>query len=416
MPTQNDRYHAIQNRGTFSQEHGIRIPEENHDSFGRLKVGTPETLFETQSQYDAQPDFWNTITANNGSSVYNYNESTVNLTVTSANTDSVIRQTKEYFHYQPGKSQAVLATFVFGTTHANNVQRVGYFDSSDGIFLERSANTTYICLRSNTTGTPVDTKVAQSDWNVNKLDANSFFEMDWTKSQIFFTDIEWLGVGRVRVGFVVNGAFYLAHEFLNSNVLDKVYMKRATLPVRYEIQNTGEAVATQLRSICSTVISEGGQDDKFGVPFAISNSNTLKSINDSAWTPLLSIQPKYTFNGYENRIAIRVDDVGSYTTATAVIRLIYEGELSNATFQSVDANSAVQYDIYANNITGGTIIDEYYLPATQQSKTTTSKDFKFVIPLTTNYWANNANKITVVARTLSGAATAGATFKWHESR
>ena len=79
--------------------------------------------------------------------------------------------------------------------------------------------------------------------------------------------MQWLGVGRVRVGFNINGVIYYAHYFNNANNLGSVYMSTPNLPVRYEVSSTGGSVT--LDQICCTVQSEGGN----------SQMGTIRSIN-----------------------------------------------------------------------------------------------------------------------------------------
>jgi len=103
--------------------------------------------------------------------------------------------------------------------------------------------------------------------------------IDLTKSQIFWTDIEWLGVGSVRTGFILDGRYIICHIFNHANFLKYPYMTSAIGPVRYEITNTtGTAPASNLMQICSTVISEGGYDQQFSLH---SNIALFQPVNDT---------------------------------------------------------------------------------------------------------------------------------------
>jgi hypothetical protein len=65
--------------------------------------------------------------------------------------------------------------------------------------------------------------VPQSQWNVDRLDGTgpSKVNIDFTKSQIFVTDYQWLGVGRVRFGFYAYGKIHYCHQILNIKSLSK---------------------------------------------------------------------------------------------------------------------------------------------------------------------------------------------------
>lgn len=227
------------------------------DAFGRLRQSTPYTLFDSHNLLNKNNKFDESVS---GSATVTYDSSIsqVNLNVTNASGDEVVRQSYRNFSYQPGKSLLILNTFVFSEPKSNLRQRVGYFNN-DGIYLEQDGTDVYLVLRNG----GVNNRISQSNWNVNKLDGteDNGITLDLTKSQIMWMDIEWLGVGSVRTGFVINGQFIICHIFHNSNINAGVYMSSPNLPVRYEITNTGATTGnSSLGQICSTVISEGGYE------------------------------------------------------------------------------------------------------------------------------------------------------------
>jgi hypothetical protein len=201
--------------------------------------------------------------------------------------------------YQPGKSMLILTTFCMNAAKANLRQRIGYFDDNNGIFLEKNGTSNpSFTIRTNTSGTPVDTNTAsQSSWNGDKLDGTgpSGLTLDLTTVQIFWTDLEWLGVGNVRCGFVINGQLIVCHTFQCANQAGKtkVYMETAILPVRYEIENTDTtATSSTLKQICSTVISEGGYQQT--VQDTIARRTAILGTISTTFLPLVSIRLKST--------------------------------------------------------------------------------------------------------------------------
>lgn len=263
------------------------------DAFGRARFSQPYTMFDSSNIIEMNSKF-DQATSGSANVEYSAAESTVLLNVGTASGDEVVRQTKRIFSYQPGKSLLTLNTFVMDEPKTNLRQRVGYFNTENGLFLEQDGSDIYMVLRSSHTGSLVETKVAQTSWNGDTLDGNeatstSGIILNLLKSQIFWIDIEWLGVGSCRCGFVIDGKLITAHTFHNANVNDAVYMTTPNLPVRYEITNTGTVASNStLEQICSTVISEGGYEAR-AVQQVVGNPLAGVSVG-ADWVNLVTIR------------------------------------------------------------------------------------------------------------------------------
>jgi hypothetical protein len=228
------------------------------DAFARLRVSDPFTIFDSKQIYDSQNLFWANKTTNGGVvELHDAANAKTTLSVTTTG-DEVIRQTKQYFNYQPGKSQLSFITGLF-SKESDVEKEVGLFDDDNGISLFVDS-VTDVSWRITKGGTPTET-ATQSNWNIDKFDGTgpSGLTLDLNQTQIIYIDFEWLGVGRVRCGFVIDGIPYVAHEFLHANQPGNstVYMSNPNLPVRYRIKSNGSAGS--LDHICSSIISEGGQ-------------------------------------------------------------------------------------------------------------------------------------------------------------
>lgn len=250
------------------------------DAFGRLRVSEINQLVDIKQTHDKLPLLINEVLIGGGISTYNLSESSVTMSV-SNNLDAVIRQTKQRYNYQTGKSQFIKITSYDLQPQENVIKRIGYFNSGDispydtnldGLFFESSNGTVYLCIYRN--GTQIS-KVAQSDWTVDKLDGSgidnprqnrSRVDIDWTKDQIFFFDFQWLGVGRVRWGFVHDGDSIICHESLHANNIQKVYMSSPNHSLRWEIRSTGGSGS--LTHICASVETEGAINEN-GFPFEL---------------------------------------------------------------------------------------------------------------------------------------------------
>jgi hypothetical protein len=370
------------------------------DSFGRIRVSEPFTLFDSQNRYIKDPQFDEALTGD-GTTTFVANEGVVDMDVTTASGDKVIRQTKRRFPYQPGKSLLVLTTFVLDEAQTELRQRVGYFDDNNGVFLQLDDNELSFVLRSYVTGSASDTrKVTKSNWNVDKFDGTgpSGLTLDITKAQIMFFDFEWLGVGSVRCGFVVNGKFYLAHIYHNANLIGTTYMTTAILPVRYEIEAKAALTsAAKLKQICSTVISEGGYEQKSFVHWARRTTDTTVS---TSFEPLVSIRLNANRLGaivIPAKFDVMPTDTGFYEIALIKNPTLTGASYTTGTYTNVD------FDVAATALTGGTIVDLVYLASTNQSRASFEQiiGYNFDLQIGTTI-GGTSDVYTLAARTFSG--------------
>ena len=376
------------------------------DAFGRARSSSPYTLFDSQNRY-AKNDLWSEATSTGGTITYDANASTVELNVTTSSGSEVVRQTFRSFSYQPGKSLLTFNTFVMPTAQANQRIRLGYFSTQNGVFLERDGTTVYIVRRTFVSGAAVDTRVAQADWNGDKLNGtgDSGFTLDLTKAQILWEDFEWLGVGSVRVGFVIDGKIITCHTFQNANNLTSVYMTTAILPLRYEITNTSATAASAtLKQICSTVISEGGYEKKVATKVArMTTSNTGVS---TSFVPLVSIRLAAGRTG----AVVIPDGYSVLPTASASttfeIVMVKNPTLTGASW-GASASSNVEQDISATSFTGGTIIHSQYVQSSNQAQgaSTNGGDYNWDMQLGATI-GGTSDIYTIAVRTTSGTQTA----------
>jgi len=330
----------------------VAITGTNLDAFGRLRVSEPYTLFDSQNRYIDGDQFSN-ITATGGNVVYVQNESSFNLNVSATSGSSVIRQSKTVQAYQPGKSLLVMNTFAMATLKANLRQRVGYFTTDNGVYFEAVGTTLNLVIRSSTTGVVVEERIAQASWNGNTL--LSGIVLDPTLTQIFWCDIEWLGVGNVRVGFVINGQFIVCHTFQHANQPGNttVYMTTASLNPRYEITNTGATTGNStMKQICSTVISEGGYTPSTKIGYVNNGTSTTRVSAANTVTSLCSIRLN---PAYPDAVVVPAQiDLLLIDVRYGQFQLI-----ENATFTTSWSNvagSVVQSAIHSNTITDGTVV------------------------------------------------------------
>jgi len=386
-----------------------------YDAFGRLRVSEPFTIFDSTNVM-SKNDLFDEDLTNNGTVTYTSNKSTVNLNVTTASGDKVIRQSKRVMSYQPGKSLFIFNTFVMQTPEANLKQKVGSFDANNGIFFMADGTTLKIVRRTYTSGSPADTEKSQSEWNGDKLDGTgaSGYDLNVDKATILFTDYEWLGMGSVRVGFVIDGKFITAHTFYNANDLDTVYMQTANLPIRYEIETTGTISGTAtLQQVCSSCMIEGGY----------SPQGVIQSIG----TASLAGVTLTTAGTFYNLGTIKIKSGRPYALiipqgfiASAVANSDFEVQLrQNATpstaFSYTSYSDNIEYDLDGTKtITGGTIINRTYLSGKGVSIENFGDGFNFEYQLGQTI-AGASDTLTLCAKGASNNDGVIGSIKWYDT-
>lgn len=391
----------------------------NIDAFGRLRVSTPYTLFDSSHRF-ADNGLWSTSTATGGSATFNSSQGLINLAVTAASGSEVIRETTKIFSYQPGKSLLVLSTFVMNAAKTGLRQRVGYYGAENGYYLEQSDSTVSFVERSSVTGSIVNTPVNQASWNVDPLNGSgpSGITLDLTKAQILFMDLEWLGVGTVRIGFVIDGNFYVCHKFNHANLITSTYITTASLPLRYEITNTGATSgASTLKQICSTVLSEGGYELtglQQAIGIAINSPRTLGTAG--TFYPIVSLRLK----------AARLDGIVILTALSAMPittgnynwQVVATGTTTGGSWLSAGTNSCVDYNITGTSFstTGGRILASGFFNASNQgaSQVDILKEALFKFQLERNGLTATPYELTLIIASDSSSDTVVASLDWEE--
>ena len=347
----------------------------NSDAFGRLRVSEIFTLGDYKHIYGIDPEFIDK-TLNGGSVIFSANKSCATMSTSSNAASYCAHQSRLYHNYQPGKSQFILSSVCFGYSQQNVTKRTGYFDDRNGIYFEQVGSSTSngtnngqlnFVIRTYTGGSVNEgatgsyfRRVPQASWNKDKCDGTgaSGFNINTSLTQLIYIDFQWLGVGRVRCGFVHNGKIIVAHEYYHSNILNTVYISNPNLPVRCEIFNTGATAGGSMDQICSTVSSEGGYIET-GIDWSVSSGYRTTTNPGGTELPVIAIRLKTSFNGYPNRISVRPNAFSMYVENNSVeysiIKLPGVASLSTTlnagvlTWISADDHSAVEYCINATS-------------------------------------------------------------------
>lgn len=400
------------------------------DAFGRARMSTPLTLFDSSHRYKDN-NLWSTSNTAGTTYAHSVNEGLVALNLPTTANAEIIRESTKVCSYQPGKSLFILNTFVAEPPKANLRQRIGYFGAQNGIYLEIDGTTAYFVERSYVTGALVETRVAQADWNIDNLlgpDANvpgqpgpcpSNITLDLSKAQIMFMDIEWLGLGTVRCGFVIDGKLIHCHSFHHANLITSTYITTASLPLRYEIKNTGTTASnSSLKQVCSTVISEGGYE--------------LRGLQQAASVPITAPIDLPTAGTYYNIISMRLKaspnklDAIVILTALSILGITNNvnynwqvrasGVSAGNTWTDAGVDSAVEYKIGGGEYTGGRILASGYTSGSNQGSASVDilKEALFKFQLERNGLTNAPFELSLVAAASVNGGDIYASMDWEE--
>ena len=400
---------------------GINTDNATGTAFGRLRVASPSYVFDTNFQYDLQPLVFEQIASGSGATVtHDATNRHALMTFSSTPTGgSAIMQTYEHFRYQAGRSQLIFATFNFLGGTENVLKFVGYSDGNNGICLQMNGTTPRIALLSDTD--KGDEFVNQAQWNVDRLDGTgpSKINLDFTKTQILVIDLQWLGVGRVRVGFDVDGVVVVAHQFTHANYQTVAYMQTANLPIRAGMTCSNTASST-MRFICASVTSEGGTSELAGYTHV---QTVSANAAQDARTHILSVRPRTTFNSITNRVKFVLENLDVVVTGNAPVYwelVLGQAITGTTTFNNVNNTySAFEYNS-AGTISGSpvVILGAGYVPSSSGTKGALNKAVSTRYPITLDaaglVRANGT--ISLLATGIGNASNMRASVTWTEIR
>jgi len=328
------------------------------------------------------------------------------------------------FPYQPGKSLLVLNTFAMNTPKEGLRQRIGYFGITggatagtpyNGIYLQQDGLTLSMVMQSASLNTT--TTVNQSQWNGDKFDGSgaSGRTLDVTKANIFWMDIEWLGVGDVRTGFFVDGKPVVAHTFHNDNINPSTYMTTAVLPIRYELVNTtAQAAGSTMTQICSSVISEGGYEG-FSRRYNVTHDGaTLKTLTTAGTAyPIIALRlnsSRLDSVSVPSNISAIVQETTNNKPDTVQYRLLLNPTITGGTWNT-HYNGNVDYNNSATSVSGGNDIIGGYISSSGAFSVSDVNDFNFQLGRTQT---GTSDVICLVLTPIYDGAKICADFSWFE--
>jgi len=274
----------------------VRIDDTSlqHTSADRAKVSDFEVVFFNTFQFDKESDIWDESTTTGGSAAHDADARQVVMTVDGTQAGAkVVRQTYSVQRYVPGRQLQTSYACVFGAGAAGIRRRVGQFDERNGFFLEQIGDELAFVVRSDASGSVVETRTLQADWNQDRLDGTGTtgITLDMTKRQIVYFEMEWYGAGLCELKFIIDDHARSCHKYFHANRQELPWMGTPFVPARFEIENVSATSGTYtLQQGSSSNILEG-RTGKQGISASVSSpitGTTLTTAN--TWYPVLSIR------------------------------------------------------------------------------------------------------------------------------
>ncbi len=198
----------------------------------------------------------------------------------------------------------------------------------------------------------IDTKVAQSDFNLDPADGTgpTGFVFDKTKIQMTYIDYSWYGAGKVRFGFKdQNGDVQYMHQFVHNNLFTEAYMRSGNVPGRYEIENVGTPTyVPALAHWGTSIIMDGKFDDDKAYIFTASGTNLTLTGQASATVSARAFNNTGPYSGssasfvgyYQVKVGSRYQYLGR----------ALEVETPSSTLNEVTAGTTITHSAGGGNI------------------------------------------------------------------
>lgn len=377
---------------------------------GEFRVAPPTPLWGNAQFVAKDTNFWSENLVGGATSTFQANRNCVRIQCTTANGDRAVRQSKPYIPFEVGRSNLIELVGTLGAAKANVTQRMGQYDDNNGVFIQQTLAGISLVTRTNATGSPVDTAVAQANWNLDKLDGTgqSGFTLDLSKIQKMFIFQGWPGT--IGIAFSIGGFPIPVHVFGSTlNVLTDLHIATPVSPVRFEITNTAATASlTFIDTFTGAAASLGGLSN-LGVQSSITSGITARSIGANATLPVLSIRMKSAYaRGYLFPLGYTVFQTG--TVRDLQVQLILGGTLTGGSFNS--ASTAVEFNNAGTSLAGGLVINADYTGGSSRFAISSSLTN---IPASSDYAGTTLDLLTIQLVNLTGSAlNAYAAISWQE--
>jgi hypothetical protein len=179
-----------------------------------------------------------------------------------------------------------------------------------------------------------------------------------------FCDYQWLGSGRVRFGWVLDGKIVYCHAFNHANSITTLYSQTATLPLRAESIGNGIS-SMEIGCVC---VAFEGQDTPEGVLRSVYTGTTPRSISGSTQNfPLIALRKQSAYS----KIPIDVTSMSVFASSSddILVKVVKGAIVSGGAWVSASVGFS-EYNVTATSYTGGREIYAQYLRGASTSDST----------------------------------------------
>ena len=348
-------------------------------AFGELKTIQVTPQIQSEFAYGINTNQFNITTSGTFTSAYETDSMAI-ISCSGTNTSAVV-ESKGYSKYRPGQGSLARFTGLFTTGVANNTQRVGLFDESDGFgFGYNGTSFGLFNIRSGTT-----TWTPQTAWNIDVMDGTGSSSnpsnqlLDPTKGNVFQVNYQYLGFGAIKyfVEESTTGRFEPVHiiQYANTNTVPSLGIP--SLPLRFDTINTSNSSEVIFKTGSVAAFTEG-KNIVLGPFNSISNTKSV-----TTETNILTIKGKDTFNGKVNRISVQLQElsIGCDGNATSTIRVTKDATLGGSpSYTSISDQSSIEYDIAGTTVSNGVVISQQAVAKNQNSTVNLQEFNLFLLP------------------------------------
>jgi hypothetical protein len=186
------------------------------------------------------------ITTNGGAVGYENNLLKIQSGTNINGTSSIF--TLESLPYNPMREGEMGLTTIFSEGKPNSYQRVGMFDSLNGIYFGYENDIFGLTIRKD----GVDEFIPQSEFNRDKLDGTGYSEFILDKTKMNISRLTWGYLGIMTIAYYVFGGlkkgWILANVYDKTNEFDTTHISDPYLNIRGEVGNTGNNTNIILKS------------------------------------------------------------------------------------------------------------------------------------------------------------------------
>jgi hypothetical protein len=347
---------------TNNSINSVLIGSVQTGAFGPMMVAEPEAVIQLSFPYNINTEY--ALTSVTGSGTATQANAMLLLQTTAAASSSATMTSKYILDYQTGQGSVCLFTTIYTTGVANSTQITGIGDTVNGFFFGYNAATFGILHRN----ASADTWVAQTNWNMDKLDgsAGTSFTLDPTKGNIYKIQFQWLGFGCINF-FVENpntGAFVQVHQIRYPNANTAVSLSNPSLPITSQVINTSNTTNISIKNGSFSAYIEGPVKN-INLRNCTGNTKSLTTLLN-----IVSIKNKTTFVSKTNMVTMIIDSItifnGGLATDDGLFSLYINATLGGSpSYTDISTNTSVaSFDIAGTTITNGRKIFDFYVGGT----------------------------------------------------